>query len=125
VHVDDIIFTGSHSDAITKLIQTLSRDFPVEDLGDLHFFLGIYVACVPPRLHLSQSRYISNILARTKMSNAKPITSPIAANTSLSKFSSSPYSDVTLYRSTVGALQYFSLTRLDMPHEISIGLLLK
>jgi hypothetical protein len=34
VYADDIIFIGSHFDAITKLIQTLSCDFSVKDLGD-------------------------------------------------------------------------------------------
>jgi hypothetical protein len=53
------------------------------------------------------------------MSNAKSITSPIVTNTSLIKFSSSPYSDVTLYRSTVGVLQYISLTRPDIAFSVS------
>lgn len=39
VYVDDIILTGSHTGAINELIHTLSRDFPVKDLGDLHYFL--------------------------------------------------------------------------------------
>jgi len=53
------------------------------------------------------------------MSNAKPITSPMAATTSLSQFSGSTFSDVTLYRSTVGALQYLSLTRPDIAFVVN------
>jgi hypothetical protein len=53
------------------------------------------------------------------MSNAKPITSPMAATTSLSQFSGSTFSDVTLYRSTMGALQYLSLTRPDIAFAVN------
>jgi hypothetical protein len=119
VYVDDLILTGSSLDAIDELIRNLSCDFPMKDLGELNFFLGISVACVPEGLHLSQSRYISDLVARTKMSNVKPITSPMAATTSLSQFSGSTFSDVTLYRSTVGALQYLSLTRPDIAFAVN------
>jgi hypothetical protein len=119
VYVDDLIFTGSSLEAIDDLIQTLSRHFPLKDLGALNFFLGISVTRVSAGLHLSQSRYISDLLAHTKMSHAKPITSPMAANVSLSQFSGSNFNDVTLYRSTVGALQYLSLTRPDIAFAVN------
>ncbi|XP_068649013.1 secreted RxLR effector protein 161-like [Aristolochia californica] len=41
VYVDDVILTGSGSSDITQLVQLLSADFPLKDLGDLHYFLGI------------------------------------------------------------------------------------
>ena len=37
----------------------------------------------------------------------------------LSKFSSSSFKDLTLYRQIVGALQYLSLTHLDIGFSIS------
>lgn len=111
VYVDDIIFNGSSSAAITSLIQSLAMVFPVKDLVDLSFFLGISVTHVSDDLLLSQGRYISDILTCTNMTTAKPISSPMATNASLSKFSGSQFSDITLYRSTVGSLQYLSLTR--------------
>jgi hypothetical protein len=53
------------------------------------------------------------------MLNVKPMTSPMAATTSLSQFSVSTFSDVTLYRSNVGALQYLSLTRPDIAFAVN------
>jgi hypothetical protein len=53
------------------------------------------------------------------MSNAKPITSPMAATTSLSQFSGSTFNDVTLYCRTVGALQYLSLMRPDIAFAVN------
>lgn len=43
VYVDDIIITGSSSEAISKLISSLNAKFPLKDLGELNLFLGIQV----------------------------------------------------------------------------------
>ena len=48
------------------------------------------------------------------MLEAKPINSPMAQSISLSAFEGDPLIDVTLCRSPVKALQYFSLTRPDI-----------
>jgi len=48
------------------------------------------------------------------MLEAKPVSSPMAQLTSLSAFEGDPLSDVTVYRSTVGALQYLSFTCPDI-----------
>lgn len=43
VYVDDIIVTGPSSTACNNVISQLSVQFPIKDLGDLHFFLGLEV----------------------------------------------------------------------------------
>lgn len=43
VYVDDIIVASSSQDATLALLADLRRDFPLKDLGDLHYFLGIEV----------------------------------------------------------------------------------
>jgi hypothetical protein len=39
--VDDIILKGNASAAILQVIQALSTEFDITDLGSLYFFLGI------------------------------------------------------------------------------------
>jgi hypothetical protein len=104
VYVDDLIFAGSSLEAIYDLIQTLSRHFPLKDLGALNFFLGISVTRVSAGLHLSQSKYVSDLPTCTKMSHAKPITSPMATNMSLSQFSGSNFSES---HSTIVQLEHY------------------
>ena len=45
------------------------------------------------------------------MLEAKPISSPMAQSKSLSAFEGDPLPYITMYRSTIGALLYLSLTR--------------
>ena len=48
------------------------------------------------------------------MVDAKPVNTPMASSTQLSLFEGDPFSDTTLYCSTVRALQYLSITRPDI-----------
>jgi hypothetical protein len=45
----------------------LSIEFPIKDLGYLSFILGVEVHNSASGLHLSQQRYIVDILKRTNM----------------------------------------------------------
>ncbi|MCI78269.1 retrovirus-related Pol polyprotein from transposon TNT 1-94, partial [Trifolium medium] len=61
-------------------------------------------------LLLNQSKYIRDLLCRTNMENCKPVGFPMVSSCRLSKFGTAAMSDPSLYRSTVGALQYATLT---------------
>lgn len=43
LYVDDIIIIGSSNNAITKVIDVLSQELDLKDLGALHYFLGIQI----------------------------------------------------------------------------------
>uniref|UniRef100_A0A2N9GL63 Reverse transcriptase Ty1/copia-type domain-containing protein n=1 Tax=Fagus sylvatica TaxID=28930 RepID=A0A2N9GL63_FAGSY len=119
IYVDDIIITSSNSSAIDKLLSSLQTDFAVKDLGSLHYFLGIEVIRNTAGILLSQKRYILDLLKRTNMLEAKPVSSPMASSTSLSAHEGEHFPDQTLFRSTVGALQYLSLTRPDIAFTVN------
>jgi hypothetical protein len=114
IYVDDILITCSNHGAIRNLLTDLHRDFVVKDLGTLNFFLGIEVVPYSRGVILSQQRYILDLLKRTMMVDAKPVSSPMASSTQLSAFEGDVFDNPTLYRSTVGALQYLCITRPDI-----------
>ncbi|KAH9770188.1 reverse transcriptase Ty1/copia-type domain-containing protein [Citrus sinensis] len=62
-------------------------------------------------LHLSQSKYIVDLLNKVNMQDCTPRSTPMAANVPLTKTDSEFFADATLYRSTIGTLQYATLTR--------------
>lgn len=41
VYVDDLLVTGSSMPCITELISALRSDFPITDLGRLHYFSSV------------------------------------------------------------------------------------
>ena len=119
VYVDDIIVTGSSSTAIAHLTATLATTFVVRDLGDIHYFLGIEVNHTRDGLHLSQSKYIIDILQRYKLDEAKPCLTPLQANIQLSRLEGQPLEDSSYYRQLVGTLQYCTLTRPDIAFVVN------
>lgn len=118
LYVDDIILTASDPNFLQQIIQTLSKEFAMSDLGPLHQFLGIQVTNQAGGLFLSQSSYIVDILARANMADCKPCATPIDTASKLSADSGPPVSDGTLYRSLAGALQYLTITRPDIAYAV-------
>ncbi|XP_059070464.1 uncharacterized mitochondrial protein AtMg00810-like [Cryptomeria japonica] len=119
VYVNDIIITGSTMACVQDLISQLQSAFAIKDLGSLHYFLGIEALSTPTGLLLSQRKYTLDLLKKTKMDGAKPVRTPICSQEKLSKFTGSAFSDPTLYRSVVGALQYLTLTRPDITFAVN------
>jgi hypothetical protein len=77
IYVDDIIITTFVPHAIDELLQLLQLDFAVKDL--LNFFLRVEVH-LKYGLLLSQRRYILDLLKRTNILEAKPISSPMSSS---------------------------------------------
>uniref|UniRef100_A0A2N9I499 Reverse transcriptase Ty1/copia-type domain-containing protein n=1 Tax=Fagus sylvatica TaxID=28930 RepID=A0A2N9I499_FAGSY len=93
IYVDDIIITCSNPTEIDELLLLLQSDFAVKNLGKLHYFLGVEVIPNAHGAFLSQQRYILDLLKRTKMIDAKPVSSPMASTTSLTAHEGESFSD--------------------------------
>ena len=119
VYVDDIIITGSSPPHIDRFITSLSQRFSIKDLGPLSYFLGIEVQRSSNGLHLSQNRYITDLLQRMQMSTTNSVSTPMCPNTTLSLASGMVMDDPTRYRMAVGSLQYLSLTRPDISFAVN------
>ncbi|GAU35295.1 hypothetical protein TSUD_54540 [Trifolium subterraneum] len=118
VYVDDILITGSTPLLIKDLIHKLNVQFALKQLGEVDYFLGIQVHHnTSGGLLLHQSKYIQDLLNKTKMETCKPIGSPMVNNCKLSRYGTDAMQDPSLYRSTVGALQYATLTRPDIAYS--------
>ncbi|KAM1108382.1 hypothetical protein ACFX2B_004976 [Malus domestica] len=117
VYVDDIIITGSSPALCQSIISQLQSLFPVKDLGDIHYFLGIEVHRSAKGLFLHQSKYALDLLKKTDMLGVKPCTTPVSSIKL--DHSGSPLTNPTSYRSTVGTLQYLTWTRPDLAFAVN------
>ncbi|CAL1393651.1 unnamed protein product [Linum trigynum] len=119
VYVGDILLTGNQGSALHPLLLFLQGKFVVRDLGRLNYFLGVQAHWTPTGLLLTQQRYIQAILDRAKMSNANSLSTPAAPATKDPDMT--PFSDPSLYRQIVGALQYLQFTRPDISHAVNFS----
>lgn len=119
LYVDDIFLTGSNTRGIDMLISSLASQFDMKDLGPLHFFLGMEVSRSSNELVLTQTKYALELLHRTNMLAAKPLSTPAPFGFKLYQFDGDPLSDATTYRSIVGALQYLTMTRPDLSYAVN------
>ena len=119
VDVDDIIVTGASANFIQTLIIKLNSKFSLKDPSNLHYFLGIEVHRLSDgSLLLSQQNYIKDLLVKSKRDKAKAISTPMVLVLK-SKHGSDQLADPTLYHSIVGALQYATVTRLEISYSVN------
>lgn len=119
IYVDDILVTGSDSGLIQETLTALANRFSVKDHEELSYFLGIEAKRVSSGLHLSQRRYILDLLERQNMLHAKPIATPMATVPKLTLHSGTKLPDATEYRRVVGSLQYLAFTRPDISYAVN------
>ena len=68
--------TGNNPTLISDLLKHLHTAFLIRDLGEINCFLGIQANRVGSALHLTQSKYIQDLLIRSNMEDAKPVSTP-------------------------------------------------
>jgi len=118
IYVDDTLVTGSSQCLVQDFISNLHSHFALKDLGSLHYFLGLEVTWLDTSLHLSQSKYIRDLLRRTNMLHSKPQPTPMVSSLRLTADQSVSVDDPSLYRSIVGALQYVTITRPELSFSV-------
>lgn len=76
--MDDILVTGSSKAIVSQLIGKLNQHFSLRNLGQVNYFLRVEVKrTTDANLHLSQTKYIRDLLTITKMHFDKGVSSPV------------------------------------------------
>ncbi|CAN6580790.1 unnamed protein product [Malus baccata var. baccata] len=70
-------------------------------------------------LFVHQHKYVKELLQKANMEECKPCLTPCHPNQKLLNHGSPPISDLTTYRSLVGALQYLTFTRPDIAFSVN------
>ncbi|GJX70161.1 ribonuclease H-like domain-containing protein [Tanacetum coccineum] len=109
LYVDDIVLTASSETMLQQVIASLHQEFSMTDLGSLNYFLSISVTCDSSGMFLSQRKYAIEILERAHMVNCNPSRNPVDTESKLGD-DGDLVSDLTLYQSLAGFLQYLTFT---------------
>jgi len=105
---------------IYSLIMMFGQHFALKDFGCLHYFFGVEASWIMDgNLHLSQTKYITDLLQRTTMLSLKLQPMPMISSSCLTQDGSTAVLDASLYKSIVGSLQYILLTRPKLAYSVN------
>lgn len=121
IYVDDIIIVSSSSSATDKLVQQLTEEFAIKDLGSLDYFQGIEVKKKEGEICLSQKRYALDLLKRANREKCRPMSTPMSSDEKLYRDQGKLLngSEHFQYRSIVGGLQYLTMTRPNLSFAVN------
>ena len=77
IYMDDMIVTGNDEEEREAFQKYLSREFEMNDLRALKYFLGIEVSRSKEGIFLSERKYTLDLLHETGMIVCQPIDTPI------------------------------------------------
>jgi hypothetical protein len=67
LYVDDLIIIGNSEKLISGIKKQMSQVFEMNDLGELHYFLGLEVWRNVGQTFVSQGKYVREVLKKFKM----------------------------------------------------------
>ncbi|KAK4411317.1 Retrovirus-related Pol polyprotein from transposon RE2 [Sesamum angolense] len=118
VYVDDILLTGASEDNLTAVKEYLDRLFTIKDLGTAKYFLGLELTRSSHGLHVTQHKYLQDILLDASMTDAKPASTPFPPGLKLTLDGGSLLPSPDRYRRLVGRLLYLGFTRPDISFPV-------
>ena len=129
LYVDDMLIACRDMSKIKELKRMLNSEFDMKDLGAAKRILGMEIRRERDngRLYLSQGKYISKVLEKFNMVNAKPVSTPLASHFNLSA-KQCPTTEAEAeamskipYANAVGCLMYAMVcTRPDLAQAMSV-----
>ncbi|WVZ53082.1 hypothetical protein U9M48_004068 [Paspalum notatum var. saurae] len=120
VYMDDIIFGSTNEEYCKEFGKMMAMKFEISMIGELTFFLGFQIKQLKEGTFIYQEKYTRDLLKRFKMDDCKPIDTPMSTNTVLDVDESGIKVDQTLYRSMIGLLLYFCVSRPDIMFSVCL-----
>ena len=128
VYVDDLILASKKMDRLEDVKLKMKSMFKMVDLGQINNILGISVQRegATGRIHLSQKKYVEDLIEKFDMEQAKAVSTPIEPNLKITKEASPsteeerPEMRNRPYRELIGGLIYLAnATRPDISFAAS------
>ncbi|XP_031247582.1 uncharacterized protein LOC116105275 [Pistacia vera] len=120
VYVDAIILTGDHEEEISNLKKFLAKEFEINDLGNLKYFLGMEITQSKKGIVVSQRKYVLDLLKEISMLDCEPADTPMYYTTKVGVVEGNALVDKGRYQRLVGKLIYLSHTRPNISFSVSM-----
>ena len=99
-----MIFTSDLE--LDEFKATMMKEFEMIDVGLMKYFLGIEVEKCKKIFFVCQNKYSIDFLKSFRMENCKPVPTPVATGTKLSKDDEGSNVNQTLFKILAGNLMY-------------------
>ncbi|KAI3681393.1 hypothetical protein L6452_36188 [Arctium lappa] len=114
IYVDDIIFGSTNESYCKKFESLMKSEFEMSMMGELTFFLGLQLKQTKEGIFIKQSKYVSDILEKYKLSDSSPMKLPMATRSMLYVDPKGKSVECKLYRGMIGSLLYLTASRPDI-----------
>nr|GEW12621.1 putative ribonuclease H-like domain-containing protein [Tanacetum cinerariifolium] len=111
VYVDDIMFCSTKKELCNEFERLMKDRFQMSSIRELTFFLGLQVKKNKDRIFISQDKYVTEVLRKFNLSDAKTASTPVDTEKPLVKDADGDDVDVHLYRSMIRSLMYLTASR--------------
>ncbi|KAJ9544859.1 hypothetical protein OSB04_024566 [Centaurea solstitialis] len=120
IYVDDIIFGSTKEDMCKEFEELMHKKFKMSSMGELTFFLGLQVKQKRDGIFINQSKYVTTMLQKFGMNDAKPASTPMETHKHLTADVEGEEVDVHQYRSMIGSLMYLTASRPDIMFAVCV-----
>ncbi|KAL2227150.1 UNVERIFIED_CONTAM: Retrovirus-related Pol polyprotein from transposon RE1 [Sesamum indicum] len=118
VYVDDILLIGSSEVALQSVKEYLDKLFTIKDLGHGKYFLSLELARSSYGIHVTQHKYLQDILADSSMLDTKPTPITLPSRVKMTADNGSLLSDLGTYRRLVHPPLVFSFLLLGRDNSV-------
>ena len=98
----------------------MKKEFEMNTVEELTFFLGLQVKQKKEGIFISQEKYSRNIVKKFGLDSKKHAFTPTSSSTKLNVDPSGVEVSPTLYRSIIGSLLYLTASRLDIAFSVGV-----
>ncbi|GKA57020.1 retrovirus-related pol polyprotein from transposon TNT 1-94 [Tanacetum coccineum] len=102
IYVDDIIFGSTCQDLCSDFSKIMHDEFEMSMMGELNFFLGLQIKQLEDKICFNQSKYVKEMLKKFGLEDTKPIKTPMASKTKLTRDEDGEPTNDTKYRGMIG-----------------------
>ncbi|GMI98499.1 hypothetical protein HRI_003519200 [Hibiscus trionum] len=120
IYVDDIIFGSTNECYCKDFSKLMQGEFEMSMMGELSFFLGLQIKQMSDGTFINQAKYVSDMLKKFGLENAKPQATPMSSSIKLDKDEGGKCVDSKLYRSMIGSLLYLTASRPDIMFSVCL-----
>nr|GEU78666.1 uncharacterized mitochondrial protein AtMg00810-like [Tanacetum cinerariifolium] len=111
---------GLGKDLCNDFSKIMHDEFEMSMMGELNIFLGLQIKQLEDEIFFNQSKYVKEMLKKFGLEDSKPIKTPMASETKLTRDKDGKPIDDTKYHGMIGSLLYLMASRPDIMFSVCL-----